>query len=178
MISAGTVAREGLDPAMDSVAVGLAEHRVFFNPSEEPDSLFELLPELVDPRKSAEGRRFVALLRECCELNATQTGRGRAAAGFLDGLVTDLRDIELNRAEERGTMAGRAVAAAVRDPLRTLAGLDPDDLAAVVDAVRAVDRVLGSTPRAQALSREVQHQIGVRAFELLSELSHRRGGHA
>lgn len=169
MIAAAAVQRDGLAPALDVVAIGLAEHRVFYDPSEERDSLLELLPAVVpaSTRQSGRGRAFVGLLREGMELNSVQTHRGRDVAGFLDSLATDLR------AAER-TPGVKAIAREVRDPLRALADLPGEDLARVVGAVRAIDSVLDRAGPARALGRSVEHELGVRAYALLRDVADSR----
>jgi hypothetical protein len=170
------VKREGLAPALDAVALGDLEQLVFYNPSPDRDSLLELIPELILPaeRRSAEGREFASLLREGVSLNTTQTDRCRSVTGFLDGLVIDLHDRQLNGGGA-GALAAKAVAGAVRQPLRAIADLDPEDLAAVVEAVRTIDAVLDRAGRTQALGATVEHELGRRAYELLRDLADSRG---
>jgi hypothetical protein len=167
VIAAATFRKRGLDPQLEVVAMGHLEGRVFFNPSPERDSLFELLPDVVQPGQR-DSRLFARLLVEAQKLNGDQTDHAKTVAGFLDSIASQLADAELNNPLRRA-IGSRALARAVRPHLKQIASADRVD-SAVLLAIRQVEKVTVGVLRQQVLSPAVERELGAKLYPLLVDI--------
>lgn len=172
-VTAATVRRNFLEPAMDARALNLDQARLLYDPSPEVDSLFEVShavatsPELRVARRHAP--RLMHLLGQLHEKNEQEGDRQLLIAGAADLLVTDLRALELSGASP-SALPAKAIARELREPLRRLLAPAGGDLFELLGDLRAVDRLIGRTPRAQLLSRTVRYELGKEKFALLERL--------
>jgi len=169
MITAALARSAFLDPALEAQALNDEQGLLLYNPSEEPDSLLELVRAERDrATPAAHTLRLARLTRQLATSNGRERYFERSIAGAADQIVRATRDLELNRAGE-AVLAAKAIARALREPLRMLTAERLDWQA--IQAAREVDRLLARVPRLQVLSPTVAHELGKAKYELLQRLA-------
>lgn len=160
---------------MDALAHGWREQDLIFNRRPGVDSIVEVFPLLADGADEHELQLLGTLLNRLSEHNVAQLRVERDVLGWANGLAVDLHAMEISGAVlELGV---REVAALLRAPLARLLedGLGVFDVA---DAVRAIDTVLTTAPRAQIFGPSLENLLGGRKYRLLEQLDDRRRGGA
>ena len=187
MLTASSIERDYLSNSLDAIAANDEQARLIFNPSPEVDSLVEDFKLLIgSSRRSVDRQADAPLPARLADTSrrlralAHSNGRERrfelAISAAADRDVRSARDLALNgRAGGEAVLACKAIARAVRVPLKTIADPPAGDGMALVDAVRAVDQVLARAPAAQVCSPTVRHEIGDARYRLLCDLVERRG---
>lgn len=160
-LSAATVRRTLLDPAIDARELNLDEQRTCY-------AIAAQLKHLTGGDRQA----MALLLRRLAFDNAQEGAHEDAITDTAETLARDLRGAELNAGALE--LTARAVARRVSGPLDIIANPAAHDSMAFVTAVRAVDDVLARCPRAQLLSPRVKTQLRQRKFDLLTELANRK----
>jgi hypothetical protein len=167
--TAATMKREGLEPAMEVIAVGHSEGRDLYDPSPEMDSVMEYLA--AQP-KSLERDEMIARLAGAILKNDLQIEHGRTIAGFCDELTRLARDAEVSGVSE--ALSAKAVARHLREPLSRIG----DSRRSTVDLIDAFLKVSAATreiPHSQLLSSAVAHELGEPRFALLSRFAEIEG---
>lgn len=159
VLNAHAIREHGVDPALEVIAVGHHEELTFYNPSPEPDSIFELLPTVVRPGDNT--RKFGGLLVQAHKLNGQQGSLARGLVGYLDSVAVDL---------SRKPSGSQSLAKALRPHLRTLAETEGISAGVLAAAVREVDRITVGLSDQQLSSPALAHQLGRKRFAVLSDL--------
>lgn len=173
-VTAATVKREALWPALDAQAQNDRQALLLYNPTPEPDSAVEHAQALVSthPRAAAD---LLGVFRQLVASNQLERDDERQVAGFADQLARQLRRAELDgTAAPAAALTARAVCHHLRGPLSTLLTPAAHDALAIVHAARTIERVMTTAPRAQLLSPAVAHNLGKAKFALLSDLADAR----
>ena len=172
-LSAAAVRRSFLEPAMDAIALNRRQTRLLANPDPELNSLTELAVALRDGAEPYELHALATLCVQLRDANAREGGFELLLAGAADDLAIDLHARERN-GQASQLLGIRAAANALRAPLGVLQDPPAGDVLAVIDATRAVDRVLAVAPRAQLLCPALEHELGAAKFALLWHLADRK----
>lgn len=167
MIASATLRKRGMDPTLEAIALGHAEGLLIYNPTPERDSIFEILPSVVDPRV-AEAKRLARMIVDVRNLNGQQGEEIKDVCGWLDGLATDLADREVND-PVRQAIGSRSLARALRPHLATIVAADRVDSTVLV-AIRNVDRIASKALRQQVLSPAVERELGAAKFAVLRDI--------
>lgn len=166
-LTAATVKRDYLHPAMDGRALNDQQDSMLVNATPEIDCLLEYLHAL-PPHHFRDAA--IDLVRRLIVANTEEGGCERQIAGAADQLVRELRDLELNGVSRAITAKG--VARAVREPLAVITeqkeAASPDER---LDAFAALSVVLREVPCAQLLSAAVRHEIGPKRFGALERIA-------
>lgn len=169
-VTAAAVKRAFLWPSMDARAHNLRQAQLVENPSPEPDSLLEHLELLESGRLSASSLpELVRLVRDLGASNAAEGTHEVAIATVADGLVSDLRRLELVGRGPKAITA-KSIARRLRSPLSHMAQPAAVDPSKLVDAAAAIAAVLRSVPALQLLAPAVEHELGETRFRLLAHL--------
>lgn len=169
-LTAATTRRAFLEPALDARALNLAQQRLIHNPSPEPDSVLELLA-LMTADTRGEREAFKALVGGAVRLgqsNRAEGGFEARIAGAADRLAVELRDAETGGSP--GALTAKAIARALREPLRTIARPPLGAPERLVAAGRAVGEIFALVPSEQLLSPAVEHELGREKFGALCAL--------
>ena len=173
VLTAATVKRHGLEPAMEVIAAGEFEREELFDPSPEIDSVLEYLLTLP---QTVERDESIARLRRALRLNECQSVEARIISGFTDELARRCREDEL--AGVSAAITAKAVARRLREPLAMIASPLLFGTDALIDASQIIGEAIGKVPSAQLLSPEGAHQLGAERFELLVRISQTKKGAA
>lgn len=169
-LTAATVKRNGLEPAMEIIAAGQIEHYELFDPSPEVDSVLEYLLTLP---QTIERDEAIARLHRALHLNECQSAEARVIAGFTDETARRCRDDELNGVSK--ALTAKSIARRLRDPLVTLSSPTKFPTEDIIDASQIVGEMVGKVQSAQLLSPAVRHELGERKFELLQRIAEVKG---
>ncbi len=170
MITAATVRRSFLDPALEAQAYNDEQRLLLFNPSAEVDSLVEIVrAERARGTSKAHALRLARLARQLVDSNRRERHFKRQIAGAADRAVRARRDLELN-GDGEAVLASKAIARALREPLRTLGDAARQDWS-TIRALREIDQLLARVPRLQVLSPTVARELGRAKYELLAALA-------
>lgn len=163
-----------LEPAVDAQACNDEQQLAIFNPSEQPDSIVELLG-LLARASSRPGRQHLLelarLVRAVSDSNKRERTHERTIAGCADPLVRALRDQDLNgHGPVEAVLSAKAAVRVLRDPLAVLAApadFSPRD---VVEAAVAVRHVIRQLAPEVLLTATVEHDLKAPKFAVLREL--------
>jgi hypothetical protein len=164
-ISAATVRREFLEPAMDTRAVNIDDHDLSVTLA---DDLERLHCPVDDARLLREVR---ALSRRAIVINTTEGNLEKQIVGAADRLARDLRGIELNAAALE--LTARVIAARLRGPLAVIQQYETTgagDAMALVAAGREIERVAARCPTSHLLSPRVRKELRARKYQLLRDI--------
>ncbi len=182
--TAATLRREILEPSLEARAINLGEERVFYNPSPEPDSLIEVLAAATRTLAAAgaHGKRQAVYLwdytLEARDHNRREGDKELVVCGAADGMVSHTRSLELS-GSGGNPLTAKALARALREPLRVIAEPSLGDPRAWVDAGRVIGEVFARTPSAQLFAPEVLRDLGkAKAAVLREEYDRRENGAA
>ena len=178
VVTAATVRRAFLEPALDALALNDAQDRLIQNDTPEADSMIEHLAALGPVVRGTRAvPNLITLFDQAISLRDWNRGEGgcvRVVSGHADGMVTDLRAREL-----RGGLGGqplplaaKSVAHAIREPLRILVESTGEwpRLRAACD----IERQVGHLPQEQLFSPAVTRELGKAKAAALRELYDRR----
>jgi hypothetical protein len=166
VIASATLRKRALEPQLDAIAIGHHEGLVFYNPSPEPDSIFELVSKVVQPGASA--REFGRLLVKAHKLNGEQGELEKAVCGVIDRLAVDLADLEFNDPVRRA-IGSRSLAQGLRPHLKQISQADGVDSTAIL-AIRQVEKLTAGIVRMQILSPALERELGQKLFAILTTI--------
>ena len=179
-LTAATLRREILEPSLEARAINLGEERVFYNPSPEPDSLIEVLAAATRTLTAAgaRGKRQAVYLwdytLEARDHNRREGDKELVVCGAADGMVSHTRSLELSGPGGASPLTAKAIARALREPLRVIAEPSLGDPRAWVDAGRTVGEIFARTPSGQLFSPAVTRELGKAKAAALRDLYDRR----
>jgi hypothetical protein len=165
-VSAATIRRGMLEPALDARAINIAEERQC---ESLLDHIANLHPAGPGSAEVAEIRRLALLLHD---ENSAEGDLEREVIHNADTLTRDLRGVELNGVS--GVLTAKCIARLLREPLNVLCDMAGHDAHTIVHAARQVDDVIRQVPTAQLLAPQVRHELWHRRFDLLCDLHARR----
>lgn len=178
LLTAATIKRTVLEPSLDALALNGAQARLIQNDTPEADSVIEHLAALAPiVRETRAVPNLVQLFDQTISLrdwNRSEGDRVRVVTGHADGMVTDLRTLELSGSGGASPLTAKALVRALRAPLRMIAEPSLGDPRAWVDAGRQVGEILARTPEAQLFHPAVTRELGKAKAAALRELYERR----
>jgi hypothetical protein len=171
-VSAQVLREQVLAPTLDAIALNARQHRLFFNPTVEADSMVEHLQALArtaTPEQAPHVEALLLLVRDAVVANTAEGGRQRVAAGAADGLLSEAHRCQRQPRAAAPTVKGTA--ALLRGPLDVL-GRSADYVTpkARASAAAEVAAVIDATPVALLVGTSLRHELGVRKFTLLGQL--------
>ncbi len=178
-VTAPTVRRLFLEPGMDARALNDAQARLVSNPdTPELDSLTERLAAMGPALRGTTATPHLVHAFDIAlalrDSNGTEGQIQRTICGSADRLVTDLRSLELSGSGGASPLTAKAIARALREPLRVIAEPSLGDPRAWVDAGRTVGEIFARTPSGQLFAPAVTRELGKDKAAALRELYDRR----
>jgi hypothetical protein len=169
-VTAGTLQRKVLDPALEAIALNRAQERIVYDPSPERDSIAEWVNAMADsdPESCAAIMGLLAQLVASNQLEQTEILR---IAGFSDETIRHLRRLERTAAGATSqAWTRRRLIDRLRQPLAVIADPVPHDAMTFVQAVRVVDDLIVRVPLSDLLADAVLYQLGQAKAAKLREL--------
>ena len=163
-LTAATVKRQVLDPALEGIALNRQQERLVYDPSPEADSLAEHINALAS-QHPAECAEMMRLLTQLVASNQLERAEWAKPAGFGDEQVRHLRRAELDGGSQ--AVPTREVARALRGPLDALAEIC--DRVSVEQAAVAMSLAV-RLPESQLLAPNVRRELGDRRTDRLARL--------